>query len=225
MRCTKSWEKVFVLLAEKIKTLQVINKTSRIALVLNTCLSNEELFLVHRIFQKDLKVERIFFADPVPGESDHFLLTVDRSPNKRGAQELSFELKNPDLESLSRNTDILVVFGHFLQSHFSLGDIKNALDKIGVKLLLTSHTTNFNSVFDFILPTSLIAEKEGSLTNVDGKIQKFSPGLEPLGESRPEWEVLLSLAKELKTNYRYYYSLTSPAAILREMGKEIPFFK
>jgi len=220
-----SWDKALILLTEKIKSLSVMKKTSRIALVCSTTLSNEELFLIHKIFQEDLGVERIFFADPIPGESDNYLLTADRSPNKRGAQEIGFELKSPDLEPLSHNTDILLVFSHFLQSHFNLGDIKNALDKIGTKLLFTSQTTSLSSLFDIILPTALVAEKKGSLTNVDGRVQKFSPALETLGDSRPEWQVLVSLAKELKSNYKYYYQFTSPEAIFKEMGKEIPFFK
>jgi NADH-quinone oxidoreductase subunit G len=202
-----------------------MKKTSRIAIVCNTTLSNEELFLIHKIFQEDLGMERIFFADPIPGESDNYLLTTDRSPNRRGAQEIGFELKSPNLEVLGQNTDILLVFGHFLQSHFNLGDIKNTLDKIRTKLLFTSQTTSLSPLFDIILPTALVAEKEGSLTNVDGRVQKFSPALETLGESRPEWQVLVSLAKELKSNYKYYYQFTSPEAIFKEMGKGIPFFK
>jgi formate dehydrogenase major subunit len=75
-----------------------------------------------------------------------------------------------------------------------------------------------------VFPTAVIAEKEGSLINIDGVLQKFSPALEVLGDSRPEWQILIELAKEIDTNYKYYNQFSSPEAILQEMRKEISDF-
>jgi len=220
-----TWEKISKLLVEKIKKLNYMKKTSRIALILNAWLSNEELFLLHKIFRNDLKVEKIFFADPPQGEGDGYLLTSERSPNKRGAQEIGFGLKPVNLEALADKTDFLLAFGSFLPEYFSLKDAKDALDKIETKLLFTSHSNELNSLFDIVFPVALIAEKGGSLTNVEGIVQSFSPVLEPLGESLPEWRMLVDLGKELEIDFRYYRQFNSPEAILKEMGKEIPFFE
>jgi formate dehydrogenase major subunit len=77
---------------------------------------------------------------------------------------------------------------------------------------------------DVVLPTSVIPEKSGSLTNVDGIVQEFSPVLEDIGESRPEWKILIDLAKLANADFSVK-TFTSPAVILEEMGKEIAFFK
>jgi predicted molibdopterin-dependent oxidoreductase YjgC len=71
----------------------------------------------------------------------------------------------------------------------------------------------------------VIPEKSGSLTNVDGIVQSFSPVLDGVGESRPEWKILCDLAKKAKANSSYFGGFSSTASILEEMGNEIPFFK
>jgi predicted molibdopterin-dependent oxidoreductase YjgC len=62
------------------------------------------------------------------------------------------------------------------------------------------------------------------LTNVDGIVQELSPVLEGLGESKPEWKILIDLAKLANADFGVK-TLTSPAVIRKEMGEEIAFFK
>ncbi|NIM57670.1 MAG: 2Fe-2S iron-sulfur cluster binding domain-containing protein [Candidatus Aminicenantes bacterium] len=220
-----TWENISEYLGEKIKRVSSAKKTSGIALVLHTWLSNEELFLIHKIFRKGLKVKKIFFADLPQGEADEYLLTSETSPNRRGAQEIGFDIKAVNLDALAKGTDFLLAFGPFLSGLFSLKALKEVLSKVKRKVLISSYLNEVNSLFDIVIPAALIAEKEGSLTNVDGVIQSFKPALEPPGESLPEWKVLADLGKELGTDSKLFEDLNSPGAILGEMGKEIPFFK
>jgi len=208
-----------------VKSLSSAKKASGIALILHTWLSNEELFLLHEIFKKDLQVEKIFFADLPQGEGDEYLLTSEPSPNRRGAREIGFDIKTVDLDAMADGTDFLLAFGPFLSGLFSLKDLKDALSKIKRKVLFSSYSDEMNSLFDIVIPVALIAEKEGSLTNVDGIVQGFQPALEPPGESLPEWKVLADLGKELEMDARFYSEFPSPEKILTEMGKKIPFFK
>lgn len=219
-----SWEKTLIMLAEKIKGLIFLKKISRMAVILNTWLSNEELFLADKIFRKELHLENIFVVDQPQGKGDGFLLTDERTPNKRGLQEIGLSALAPDLDVLAEKTDLLLIFGSFLSQRFSMTDLKNAFDKIGTKALFASHKSSLDSLVDIIIPTPLIAEKSGTLTNIQGKVQAFSPALDFMGEGLPEWRALLDLAKELKINYRYFWQLNSPESIRREMVKEIPFF-
>ncbi len=220
-----TWENISEYLGEKIKSLSSAKKTSGIALILNTWLSNEELFLLHKIFKDDLKVEKIFFADLPQGEADGYLLTSETSPNRKGAQEIGFDIKAVDLDALAGGTDFLLAFGPFLSGLFSPKDIKGALNKIKRKVLFSSYSHELNSLFDIVIPVALIAEKEGSLTNVEGIVQGFQPALEPPGESLPEWKVLSDLGRDLGIDTKFFEKFPSPEAILIEMGKKIPFFK
>jgi NADH-quinone oxidoreductase subunit G len=219
-----SWQKALLILAEKVKSFLLLKKSSRIGLILNTWLTNEELFLADKIFRQELSIENIYVVDPPPEKGDDFLLTEERTPNSRGLKEIGLPGLTPDLGKLAAQTDLLLIFGTFLVNRFSLTDIKSALDKIGTKFLFAGHESALDSLVDVIVPTQLIAEKSGSLTNLEGKVQSFLPALDG-SPSLPEWKLLLDLAKELKVNYKYFWQLNSPQAILKEMGREIPFFK
>lgn len=222
---TLTWEKIIILIAKKIKRLYHLKKTSQIALILSSWLSNEELFLINKIFHNDLNAEKIFFVDPPEEKGDGFLLTSERSPNKRGAKELGFDFKPLDLEAFGDGTKFLIAFGPFLSHHFALTELKPALDKIETKFLFASHSNELNDLFDYVLPTALISEKGGSLTNIEGNVQKFSQALIPSGESLPEWKIMVELAKKLKINFNYYSQFSSPEVIFQEMGKEFLFFE
>jgi len=220
-----NWEDVLQIMVDKIKKLSDMKKASNISLVLNSFLTNEEFFLMKKIFSDDLNTEKIFFADLPEGEGDSFLLTPERSPNRKGAQEIGFDVKGVNLDEIAAKTDMLIIFGHFLLDHFNPEEIKTALDKVETKILFSSSKNELDSLVDVVLPTAVIAEKEGSLTNIEGTVQKFMPVLEPVGMSIPEWDILVRLAKGLGLNSSYYEQFTSPDVILKEIKKEIPFFK
>jgi len=200
-------------------------KTSRIILILNSWLSNEELFLMSKIFRDDLRMERIYIVDPPPGEKDKMLLTSERSPNRKGALEIGFNFKPFDLKELAKKTDVLIVFGEYLLDQVNLGEIRIVLEGIETRILFSSRESDLVSLFGMVFPTTLVAEKGGSLTNCEGKVQSFKPVLETWGESRPEWQLLLDLGRELKINSDYYNQFKSPAAVLEKMKEENSFFQ
>jgi len=216
------WEKTIGALAERIKRIAIVHKPKKLALVLNSWLTNEELFLIKRIFKTGLGVERIFFADPPSGEDDGFLLKGERSPNSRGAKELGFETNSVGWESLA-DTDALLIFGHYLTSPDKPhDDVKAALGRIPTKALFASHVSGLESLVDFVFPTAMIAEKQGSLINADGRLQSFRPVYRPCAEARPEWKILVDLARTLKLDVAYYDRFSDAEDISREIRKEIP---
>jgi len=219
-----SWDKTSQILTEKIRSLGFRGKTSRIGIVLHTNLTNEELFLADRVFRKGLNVEKFFLADPPPGKGDEFLLTSDRTANRRGLQEAGPPVQAPDLKSLSE-LDLLLIFGHYLAAGTSPGELKNALEKVETKALFSSHRSDLDGLVDFVIPVPVIAEKSGTLTNIDGRVQSFTSGLEFKGEGLPEWRALLDLAKELRIETEYSWPLASPEAVFRALQKEIPFYR
>ena len=138
---------------------------------------------------------------------------------------MRFDIKPANPEALSDKTDLLLVFGSFLAEQINAADFKKALEKIETKVLFTSHENELNSLFDIVLPTALIPEKGGSLTNIDGKIQKFSPVFELPGDSLPEWMMLADLGRKFGTNSSFYKEFTTPESILKEIENEVPFFR
>jgi formate dehydrogenase alpha subunit len=71
--------------------------------------------------------------------------------------------------------------------------LKN-LDFIVVQDILNSETAN---IADIVLPGASLSEKEGSVTNLEGRIQSFSPAVSPPGKAKADWEILDLLAARM----------------------------
>jgi predicted molibdopterin-dependent oxidoreductase YjgC len=74
---------------------------------------------------------------------------------------------------------------------------------------------------DVVLPATTFAETEGTVVNVEGRIQRFSRAIQPIGEAKPDWWILGQLAKKRgKKGFDYKKSQD----ILKELKKTIPAF-
>ncbi len=68
---------------------------------------------------------------------------------------------------------------------------------------------------DIVLPGSVWAEDEGTVTNLEGRVIKYNQAVDPPGEARRDWEIVCDLAHRLGKGQ--YFSFSSP----REMFEEI----
>lgn len=222
---TPEWPEIMSRIAGETGNLYHMKRSTNIGLVLQSWLSNEELFLIDKLFRQDIGTEKICFLDPPDETADDFLLTAERTPNRRGAIELGFDLKPAELDEFFNDLDLLFVFASPVEGYAGIEPLKSSLDKINTTVLLASHEHEINSSFDIVLPMSLIAEKGGSLTNVVGSVQRFSPALDAFGDSKPAWQFFLELARKSAINEDYYGQFSSPESIRDVMKKEIPFFR
>ena len=67
-----------------------------------------------------------------------------------------------------------------------------ALDFLVVQDLFMTETAQ---LADVILPGSSFAEKDGTFTNSERRVQRVQRALNPLGESRPDWEIIAELGQ------------------------------
>ena len=74
---------------------------------------------------------------------------------------------------------------------------------------------------DVFLPATPFAEKEGTFSNTDRRVQRVRAAQPPRGQSRPDWEIICDLALRIESRLgrptaKWDYS--SPEEILREMA-------
>lgn len=153
----------------------VLNK--KVKLFLSLWMSNEEL-----LFGKELAEKAgwaIGIAEREKGEGDSLLRKEDKNPNRKGAELLGLKEKGEG--------EVAVVF------HFPVSDSENYSVKIGV---FTNYFPEMEK-FDLILPCATFAEKEGTWTNFEGRVQKFHRAVDPLPDSMEEGKIL-QLLSELK---------------------------
>ncbi|PQO33683.1 formate dehydrogenase subunit alpha [Blastopirellula marina] len=89
------------------------------------------------------------------------------------------------------------------------------LEFLVVQDVFFSHTCQFA---DVVLPASPSLEKEGTFTNTERRIQRFYQVLEPLGDSRPDWQIIQGVANALGANWDYSH----PSEIMSEVAGLTP---
>jgi formate dehydrogenase alpha subunit len=52
-------------------------------------------------------------------------------------------------------------------------------------------------IADVVLPATTFAEKDGTFTNSERRVQRVRKVIEPIGESRPDWEIICELGRRL----------------------------
>lgn len=79
---------------------------------------------------------------------------------------------------------------------------------------------------DVFLPAASWAEKDGTFTNTDRRVQRVRKALEPRGQARADWQIVCDLAgrleKKLARPQTAYWDYQTPAEVLEEMGRVVP---
>ncbi|WHY74737.1 formate dehydrogenase subunit alpha [Fictibacillus enclensis] len=91
------------------------------------------------------------------------------------------------------------------------------LDFFVVQDIFLSRTAQFA---DVVLPASPSLEKEGTFTNTERRIQRLYQVLEPLGESKPDWQIIQEVANAVGANWDYKH----PSDIMEEAAQLTPLF-
>jgi NADH-quinone oxidoreductase subunit G len=73
---------------------------------------------------------------------------------------------------------------------------------------------------DVVFPAESYAEKEGTVTHPDGRLQRLRPGVPHPGQARPMWQVLVELAALLGDET----GIDSAPEALAAIASEVPFY-
>jgi NADH-quinone oxidoreductase subunit G len=205
-----SWDKAVGIMTQVIKPLKDSNRTHRIGVLASAQLTNEDLFVIRKFFKETLKGALVDFRVPEPpGDSDHFLIQADKNPNTAGA----WNILQPDgnageivQKAKQGEMDLLYVFGHDLVKLFG----KDVVEQIAKKVkLFVYQGSNLNDTCGYAhlnIPSSVYAEKEGTFTNGQQRVQRIWPAFLPLGEAKGDWEIISSLSATLGAPLVYQHS-------------------
>ncbi|NLE77774.1 MAG: NADH-quinone oxidoreductase subunit NuoG [Chloroflexi bacterium] len=83
-----------------------------------------------------------------------------------------------------------------------------------------------------VLPAAGPAAEEGTYTNLQGRVQHSGQGLRPLGETRPDWQILQELALRLlpltganATPGAHAWAFEGPGQVFAELAKAAPAYE
>ncbi len=220
-----SWEDA---ITETVSGFQRFSKRSKeIAILLSPQLSNESLYLAKKLFSEKLGLDQIYLLSPsLEGSQDDFLIQADKNPNRKGAEILGFSEKESRIQELmdlvsSGKLKGLYLFGQDLVSIFTHRNMSEALRKLEFLVFQGTNSNLTSKMCHLILPSASYAETEGTFTNFEGKVQKFSQALLPIGDSRADVEIICQLARKLDFDWPYF----NTEDVASEMQKKVPAFQ
>jgi NADH-quinone oxidoreductase subunit G len=148
-------------------------------------LSNESLYLLTQLMASGTGAFRVTEGDEAPlvGVED-LALRRERAANVHGAETLGFKKTKDLLEGLKQG-DVLVIAGEDLAG-IDASALSRASEVVVISSVLPEAATNASVV----LPIANFSEEEGTVTNLRGRVQRFTQARQAPGETRPSWLVL-----------------------------------
>ena len=115
----------------------------------------------------------------------------------------------------------LMVFGENpMVSDPDLHHVGEALDNLELLIVQDIFLTETAMKADVVLPGVTFAEKNGTFSNTERRVQRVRQAITPKGDARPDWQILC----ELSTRIGYPMSYNSPEEIFEEIRKVTPSY-
>ena len=101
------------------------------------------------------------------------------------------------------------------------GHARTVLENLDLLVVQDIFLTETAAVADIVLPAGCFAEKEGTFTNTERRVQRLHKAVEPPGQARADWEIICAIAERAGyTGMRY----ATPADIMAEAASLTPIY-
>ena len=97
---------------------------------------------------------------------------------------------------------------------------RQALEKLDLLIVQDIFLTETAEYAHVVLPSASFAEKEGTFTNTERRVQRVRKALDAPGQARSDWEILCDLATRM--GYPMHYD--GPAQIMEEIASLTPIY-
>ncbi|HJX41375.1 MAG TPA: formate dehydrogenase subunit alpha, partial [Anaerolineales bacterium] len=115
-----------------------------------------------------------------------------------------------------------------LTSEPNLNHARDSLEHLDFIVCQDIFHNSTTQMADVVLPSCSFAEKDGTFTNSDRRVQLVHKALQPIGQSRADWEIVCDLAGRLERRLGQTpsagWSYSHPSEIWDEMRQVTPEF-
>jgi formate dehydrogenase alpha subunit len=102
----------------------------------------------------------------------------------------------------------------------NLEHFKQALEKLELLVVQDIFLSETAWLADVVLPGAAFAEKDGTFTNTERRVQRIRQALVPLGEAKADWEIISALAEKMGKSFGYQ----SASQIMEEIASLTPIY-
>lgn len=99
-----------------------------------------------------------------------------------------------------------------------INHVKKALNNLDFLVVQDIFLTETAELADVVLPASSFAEKDGTFTNTERRIQRVRKAINPVGDSKPDWQIIMEIMNKLGYTKKYNH----PAEIMEEIAAVTP---
>ena len=94
-------------------------------------------------------------------------------------------------------------------------EVRAALERLDLLVVQDPFLTETGRQAHFVLPASTYAEKDGTFTNLEGRVLRVRQAMDPLGESLPDWHIMTALANAMGSQWEYQTANDIQAEIMK----------
>jgi len=98
--------------------------------------------------------------------------------------------------------------------------VKSAMAKAELVVLQDIFPNETMAFAHVVLPGASYAEKDGTFSNTERRVQRVRQAIAPVGESRADWEII----QDLSTRFGFAMNYESPGAIMDEIAQLTPSY-
>ncbi len=227
------WDEAIAKVASELKSF----KKSEVAVFGSAFATNEDNYAIQRFAKEVLGIKNIdFMRRIVEGDEDNILIRADKTPNSAGAKQVGV---SPSEGGLGFQEIIRGIKEGKIKALYALEDdiasmpeVADALAKLEFFAVHASNESATTDLADVVLASSTYAEKNGTVTNFQGRIQRIRPavttleqdraldgfetsrwdkfaapndswGKGPRRDARPSWKIVTILAALMGVKFKY----------------------
>jgi formate dehydrogenase alpha subunit len=100
----------------------------------------------------------------------------------------------------------------------NLNHVRHALQQIEFLVVQDIFLNETAEVAHIVLPAASFAEKSGTFTSTERRVQLIRPALPPPGQARPDWQIITQIGQGMGADWHY----DNPSQIFTELAKLTP---
>ena len=150
--------------------------------------------------------QKTSLPSPIPRLSDEVGLTVTEMVELAGSGEIKA---------------MYVMGENPLLADADINHTRQAMKKLDFLVVQDIFLTETAEIADVVLPGASYAEKDGTFTATDRRVQRVSKAIDPIGDSKPDWEIINLLAKKMDAPG---FDFSSPEEIMAEIAALTPIY-
>jgi formate dehydrogenase alpha subunit len=125
-------------------------------------------------------------------------------------------------EAEEGNIKFLYIMGENpMVSDPDINHVKRALSNLDFLVVQDIFLTETAELADVVLPAASFAEKDGTFTNTERRVQRVRKAIEPIGNAKPDWKILMEIMNKLGYAKKYL----DPSEIMDEIRTVTPQYR